>query len=1214
MKSNRFANIKKLCAKEMFDNLLKTATEKDMTSEEAEVLYKSLMGEKDPEEIEEISSKPVIPHKVVEKGQIQLPFEPEVSKYTPGVISVKKCPVCGFLNSPVWIMECKYCESLYEKMKNLVENRGFSINEAVAEAYMPFKNIEPGAKIPGFDRLSSRTRIFVSPNVLRHIYTTEGKTPLSRKDIVEIESPSNYMRLQNLLNERWNIQTDFKSGEPIYDEYGHPIPLEKNERKFLSLNELAKRLLMSKEAVLDQIGEYNSEHGLVPEKHYVPGKEKEPGYKWKYFKPESGMGKGPAKKGTGIGPAYYYNRDYQIFEWASVRPAFIERIKEVSAIFKQLIHDKFNRQVAQTLEKVEQNKKLLESLKAKLQTIENYKEERYSRLVRKKLMELDDLKKLQRKGISIGKQEERILYLENRLGRLYDEHKKKEEKIRHRVAITKKQITQNIADVAFYKEQLIKHREKMRIEPKPWEIDLDDLQNMQKDEDLEEVYEEHVPQKEKISRQERINIILKIAAEELFLPGLEPEEEEKEEEKEVEKTPEGLSGLKFFQPEIKETEKKESPPAPPPPKQTLEEMEAELKQIGEKEIDESFGDKKGIYKIQFIFKPKDKEPKKLKSRFKYTPGYRNINFEVLLQEKISKIFGKKLMEKGALPGTYVKMMVEEPITNQDRIYSFLISEEGEFNWLSTTKEEYNEKIRLLNLPENEMLHIAWKYGKINMDELAIVGGKLIEKPPEKKSHRYKWLENKIEVKKEEARREEARKKMKDQRRKQKEKIEKQKIKHEKELTALPPELREELEEERELAGMEYEPKIPEYKEPEEKEKEMVKIKCPHCKRDNWVEKGKEDIETCQVCNFPVGNLTFVVRYRISKIEEVEEKIPIPEHQQEEGGARYKTITVEKKSFFYKYSMVSFQRDAQGSLSSAKCWEVPAKTDRLSRTTHTFEIKSFPNLWEQTKSEKDWKIRKKNYKNLVEQKHPGEPAYKTITQRAPMVGPPGKLCKDCPGEVKPPFSKSNCREIKSAYKYMLGEKLPYIIKVWPAGPLMDIERVIERKYSSRFNKIYQLYKTCQKEMTFTPEEAGIKPKEIPKEFGKMIKPTKKLITAPEWFGKVKKDVMKKSKSYYLKGRMKFNVGEFLSAIADYSKGYKLVPMPGFLFNIGQSYRSLAYEKESLFDYRGAYAAYHKAIDFYTQYLAENPRAPKGAISKLMIEINNKMNQLRRKIKA
>jgi tetratricopeptide (TPR) repeat protein len=84
--------------------------------------------------------------------------------------------------------------------------------------------------------------------------------------------------------------------------------------------------------------------------------------------------------------------------------------------------------------------------------------------------------------------------------------------------------------------------------------------------------------------------------------------------------------------------------------------------------------------------------------------------------------------------------------------------------------------------------------------------------------------------------------------------------------------------------------------------------------------------------------------------------------------------------------------------------------------------------------------------------------------------------------------------------------------------------------------------------------------------------------------------------FQRAEVKFNLGNFEAAAADYQAAYELDQRPAFLFNIGQCYRNLG--------------NYERARFFYGRFLAADPRTPErretekliAAMSKLLDEKN------------
>ncbi len=67
----------------------------------------------------------------------------------------------------------------------------------------------------------------------------------------------------------------------------------------------------------------------------------------------------------------------------------------------------------------------------------------------------------------------------------------------------------------------------------------------------------------------------------------------------------------------------------------------------------------------------------------------------------------------------------------------------------------------------------------------------------------------------------------------------------------------------------------------------------------------------------------------------------------------------------------------------------------------------------------------------------------------------------------------------------------------------------------------------------------------------------------------------SKALFKKAEVHYSLGEFEKALSLYRRAFRLKPLPGFLFNIGQCYRNLG--------------KCDKALFFFKQYLIREPRA-------------------------
>jgi tetratricopeptide (TPR) repeat protein len=78
----------------------------------------------------------------------------------------------------------------------------------------------------------------------------------------------------------------------------------------------------------------------------------------------------------------------------------------------------------------------------------------------------------------------------------------------------------------------------------------------------------------------------------------------------------------------------------------------------------------------------------------------------------------------------------------------------------------------------------------------------------------------------------------------------------------------------------------------------------------------------------------------------------------------------------------------------------------------------------------------------------------------------------------------------------------------------------------------------------------------------------------------------AQKHFEAGEVHYRLGHFLEALDEYSKAYELLPLPGFLFNIGQCQRQLH--------------NYQKAIFFLEGYLREKPAAKNRPLALRLIE--------------
>lgn len=58
----------------------------------------------------------------------------------------------------------------------------------------------------------------------------------------------------------------------------------------------------------------------------------------------------------------------------------------------------------------------------------------------------------------------------------------------------------------------------------------------------------------------------------------------------------------------------------------------------------------------------------------------------------------------------------------------------------------------------------------------------------------------------------------------------------------------------------------------------------------------------------------------------------------------------------------------------------------------------------------------------------------------------------------------------------------------------------------------------------------------------------------------------ARQHFNNGKGAFELGRFADALREYEQAYKLAPLPGFLFNIGQCYRNLDNHEKAIFSFR------------------------------------------------
>ena len=96
----------------------------------------------------------------------------------------------------------------------------------------------------------------------------------------------------------------------------------------------------------------------------------------------------------------------------------------------------------------------------------------------------------------------------------------------------------------------------------------------------------------------------------------------------------------------------------------------------------------------------------------------------------------------------------------------------------------------------------------------------------------------------------------------------------------------------------------------------------------------------------------------------------------------------------------------------------------------------------------------------------------------------------------------------------------------------------------------------------------------------------LVAAPL---QVQADSKAEAKAHYIKAKKAFEKGDHETALAEYQSAYRLMPLPGFLFNIGQCYRNLKRP--------------HQAVDAFRRYLKAKPDARnRDAVEVLIAELD------------
>jgi hypothetical protein len=214
--------------------------EEEEEPEEAPEEAPEELPEEDEEEVPE-DEKVEMPG-TLEKGQ-QLTFVTTntgmpgiLKKYTGGGVLAKVCPVCNYENRPIYLTECERCQRIFQVLKRHIyrkKGRDKKYTPEMAFQEVNFRNVSPGA--------------------LREIYETKGKTPLAEINEVR-QTPRK--QLDDLLWYRLNVKKNPKTGEPLLDKRGMPIPLE--DRKYFTTEEITEATHLSPESLRAMVSDHNS--------------------------------------------------------------------------------------------------------------------------------------------------------------------------------------------------------------------------------------------------------------------------------------------------------------------------------------------------------------------------------------------------------------------------------------------------------------------------------------------------------------------------------------------------------------------------------------------------------------------------------------------------------------------------------------------------------------------------------------------------------------------------------------------------------------------------------------------------------------------------------------------------------------------------------------------------------------------------------------------
>jgi tetratricopeptide (TPR) repeat protein len=96
------------------------------------------------------------------------------------------------------------------------------------------------------------------------------------------------------------------------------------------------------------------------------------------------------------------------------------------------------------------------------------------------------------------------------------------------------------------------------------------------------------------------------------------------------------------------------------------------------------------------------------------------------------------------------------------------------------------------------------------------------------------------------------------------------------------------------------------------------------------------------------------------------------------------------------------------------------------------------------------------------------------------------------------------------------------------------------------------------------------------------------------GEITPEAQARARMHFQQGKAAFELGNFQEALDQYKTAYRIAPLPGFLFNLGQCHRNLK--------------QYEKAIFAFRSYLRKRPEAQnRDAVLLLIKELQRKIEE-------